>query len=94
MNRELLDVYAGFQRGRGTRDQSANIHWIMEKAREFQKNICFIDHSKAFDYVDHNKLENFLINGNTRSPDLSAGQEAIVRIGHGTTHWFKIWTGV
>ena len=60
MNRELPDVQAGFRKGRGTRDQIANIRWIIEKAREFQKNnyICFIDYAKAFDYVDHNKLEN------------------------------------
>ena len=72
MNRELSDVQAGFRKGRGTRDQIANIHWIIEKAREFQKNIyfCFIDYAKAFDYVDHNKLENFERDGNTRPPDL------------------------
>ena len=58
MNCELPDVQAGFRKGRGTRDQIANIHWIIKKAREFQKNICFIDYVKAFDYVDHNKLEN------------------------------------
>ena len=56
MNREFPDVKAGFRKGRGTRDHIANIHWIIEKAREFQKNICFIDYTKAFDYVDHNKL--------------------------------------
>ena len=61
MNQELSDVQAGFRKGRGTRDQIANLRWIMEKAREFQKNIyfCFIDYAKAFDCVDHNKLENF-----------------------------------
>ena len=71
VNRELPDVQAGFRKGRGTRDQIANIRWIMEKAREFQKNIyfCFIDYAKAFDYVDHNKLENSERNGNTRPPD-------------------------
>ena len=58
MNWELPDVQAGFRKGRGTRDQIANIHWIIEKAREFEKNICFIDYFKAFDCVDHNKLEN------------------------------------
>ena len=60
VNRELPDVQAGFRKGRGTRDQIANIHWILDKAREFQKNIyfCFIDYAKAFDYMDHNKLEN------------------------------------
>ena len=69
---ELPDVQAGFRKGRGTRDQIANIHWIIEKAREFQKNIyfCFIDHAKAFDCVDHNKLENSERDGNTRPPDL------------------------
>ena len=72
VNRELPDVQAGFIKGRGTRDQIANIHWIMEKAREFQKNIyfCFIDYAKAFDCVDHNKLENSERDWNTRSPDL------------------------
>ena len=72
MNRELPDVQAGFRKGRGTRDQIANIHWIMEKGREFQKNIyfCFIDYAKAFDSVDHNKLENSSRNENTRLPYL------------------------
>ena len=72
MNRELPDVQAGFRKGRGTRDQMANIRWIIKKAREFQKNIyfCFIDYAKAFDCVDHNKLENSLRDGNTRPPDL------------------------
>ena len=72
MNRELPDVQAGFRKGRGTRDQIANICWIIEKAREFQKNIyvCFIDYAKAFDYVDHNKLENSSRDGNTRPPGL------------------------
>ena len=72
VNRELPDVQAGFRKGRGTRDQIANIRWIMEKAREFQKNIhsCFIDYAKAFDCVDHNKLENSERDGNTRPPDL------------------------
>ena len=72
MNYELLDVQAGFRKGRGTRDQIANICWIMEKARKFQKNIyfCFIDYAKAFDCVDHNKLENSEGDGNTRPPDL------------------------
>ena len=71
VNRELPDVQAGFRKGRGTRDQIANICWIMEKAREFQKNIyfCFIDYAKAFDCVDHNKLENSERDGNTRPPD-------------------------
>ena len=72
MNRELPDVQAGFRRDRGTRDQIANIRWIMEKAREFQKNIyfCFIDYAKAFDCVNHKKLENSERDGNTRPPDL------------------------
>ena len=72
VNRELSDVQAGFRKGRGTRDQIANIQWIMEKATEFQKNIyfCFIDYAKAFDCVDHNKLENSERDGNTRPPDL------------------------
>ena len=72
MNRELPDIQAGFRKGRGTRDQIANNHWIMEKARMFQKNIyfCFIDYAKAFDSVDHNKLENSERDGNTRPPNL------------------------
>jgi len=72
MNRELSDVQAGFRKGRGTRDQIANIRWIIEKAREFQKNIyfCFIDYAKAFDCVGYNKLENYERDGNTRAPDL------------------------
>ena len=72
VNRELPDVQAEFRKGRRTRDQIANIHWIIEKAREFQKNIyfCFIDYAKAFDCVDHNKLWEILRDGNTRPPDL------------------------
>ena len=72
MNRELPDVQAGFRKGRGTRDQTANIHWIIKKSREFQKNIyfCFIDYAKAFDCVDHNKLENSERDGNTGPLDL------------------------
>ena len=72
VNQELLDVQAGFRKGRGTRDQIANICWIMEKAGEFQKSIyfCLIDYSKAFDCVDHNKLENSESDENTRPPDL------------------------
>ena len=72
VNRELPDVQAGFRKGGGTRDQIANICWIMEKAREFQKNFyfCFIDYTKAFDCVDHNKLENSERDGNSRPPDL------------------------
>ena len=72
VNQELPDVQAGFRKGKGTRDQVDNIHWIIEKAREFQKNIyfCFIDCAKAFDCTDHNKLENSERDGNTRPPDL------------------------
>ena len=72
VNHELPDVQAGFRKGRGTRDQIANIHWIIEKAREFQKNtyFCFIDHAKAFDCVDHNKLWKIMRDRNTRPPDL------------------------
>ena len=72
VNRELPDVQAGFRKDRGTRDQTANIHWIIKKAKVFQKNIyfCFIDYDKAFDCVDHNKLENSERYGNTRPPDL------------------------
>ena len=72
MNCELPDVQAGFRKGRGTRDQNANIHWIIKKAKEYQKNIyfCFIDYAKSFDCVDHNKLENSERDGNTRPPDL------------------------
>src|SRR5574342_255904 len=102
MNRELPDVQAGFRKGRGTRDQIANIHWIIEKAREFQKNIyfCSIDYAKAFDCVHHNKLWKIL--KEIGIPDhltcllrnLYAGQEATVRIGHETTHWFQIGKGV
>ena len=72
VNHELPDVQAGFRKGRGTRDQIVNIHWIIEKAREFQKNICFcfIDYAKAFGCLDHIKLENYSRDGNTRPPDL------------------------
>ena len=72
VNRELPDVQAGFRKGRGTRDQITNICWIIENAREFQKNtyFCFIDYAKVFDCVDHNKLENSERDGNTRPPDL------------------------
>ena len=101
VNHELPDVQAGFRKGRGTRDKIANIHWITEKARELQKNIyfCFIDYAKAFDCVDHNKLENSSRDGNTRPPtcllrNLCAGQEAPVRTGHGTTDWFQTGKGV
>ena len=95
MNWELPDVQAGFKKGRGTRDQIANIHWIIKKAREFQKNI-FIDYTKTFNCVDHNKLWKILkemgIQDHLRN--LYAGQEATVRTGHGTTHWFQIGKGV
>ena len=82
VNRELPDVQAGFRKGRGTRDQIANINWIMEKAKEFQKNIyfCFIDYAKAFDCVDHNKLENSERDGNTRPPELPL-EESVCRSG-------------
>ena len=72
VNRELPDVQAGFRKGKGTRDRTANIHWIIKKAKEFQKNIyfCFIDYTKAFDCMGHNKLENSSRNGNTWPPDL------------------------
>ena len=102
MNQELPVVQAGFRKGRGTRDQIASIHWIIEKAREFQKNIyfCFIDYAKAFDCVDHNKL--WKIPKEMGIPDhltcllrnLYAGQEAVVRTGHRTTDWFQIGKGV
>ena len=102
MNWELSDVQDGFRKGRGTRDQIANICWIIEKAREFQKYIyfCFIDYAKAFDCVDHNKLWKILQKMDI--PDhsthllrnLYAGQEATDRNGHGTTDWFPIGKGV
>ena len=98
MNRELPDIQAGFRKGGRTTDQIANIRWIMEEAKEFQKNIyfCFIDYAKAFDYVDHNKLWKIL--KEMGIPDyltsllrnLYAGQEATVRTGHGTTDYFQI----
>ena len=78
VNCELPDVQAGFRKGRGTRDQIANIHWIMDKAKEFQKNIdfCFIDYAKTFDCVDHNKLENSERIGTTRPPNLPLEKSA------------------
>ena len=98
MNRELPDVQACFRKGRGTKDQIANIRWIMEKAREFQKNIyfCFIDYAKAFDYVDHKTVWKIL--KEMGIPDhltcllrnLYVSQEATVRTGHRTTDWFQI----
>ena len=102
INRELLDVQAGFRKGRGNRDHTANILWITEKAREFQRNIyiCFINYAKAFDCVDHRKLWKIL--KEMGIPDhltclvrnLYAGQEATVRTLCGTTNWFKIGKGV
>ena len=102
MNHELPDVQVGLRKGRGTKDQIANIRWIMEKAREFQKSIyfCFIDYAKAFDCVDHNKL--WKIMKEMGIPEyltcllrnLYAGQEATVRTGHGTTDWVPIGKGV
>ena len=102
MNRELPDVQAGFRKGRGARDQITNIHWIIKKAREFQKNVyfCFIDYAKAFDSMDHKKLWKIL--REMGIPDhlscllrnLYAGQETTVRTGHGTTGWFQIGKGV
>ena len=99
---EFLDVQAGFRKGRGTRNQIANIHWIIKKAREFQKNICFcfIDYAKAFDCVDHKKLWKIL--KEVGIPDcltcllrnLYADQEATVRTGHGITDWFQIGKGI
>ena len=102
MNRELPDVHAGFRKGRGTIHQIANIHWIIKKATEFQKNIyfCIIDYAKAFDCVDHNKLWKIL--KEMGIPDhltcllrnLYAVQEATVRTGLGTTDWLQIGKGV
>ena len=101
MNCELPDVQAGFQKGRGTRDQIAHIHWIIEKVREFQNiYFCFINYAKAFDCVDHNKLWKILeemgipdrLTCLLRNPYV--GQEATVRTGHGAIDWFQIWKGV
>ena len=100
MNWELPDVQAGFRKGRGINDQIANIYWIIEKAREFQKDICFIDYTKAFDCVNHNKLWEIL--EEIEIPDhitcllrsLYAGQETTVRTRCETTDWFKIGEGV
>ena len=95
VNCELPDVQAGYRKGRGTRDQIANIHWIIEKARVPEKNIyfCFTNYAEAFDCVDHNKLVQEM--GIPDHPtcllrNLYAGQEATVRTGHGTTDWFQI----
>ena len=98
MNCELPDVQAVLRKGRGTRDQIANVHWIIEKAREFQKNIyfCFIDYAEFFDCVDHNQLWKILKEMEIRDHltcllrNLYAGQEVTVRTGHGTTDWFQI----
>ena len=88
MNCELPDVQAGFTKGRGTRDQIANFHWIIEKGREFQKNIyfCFIDYAKAFDCVDHQKLESSERDGNTRPPDLPL-EKSVCRSGSNSYNW-------
>ena len=102
MNCELPDVQARFRKGRETRDQIANICWIIEKAREFKKNIhfCFIAYAKAFDCVDHNKLWKILKKMGIADHltcllrTLYAGQEATVTIGHGTTDWFQIGKGI
>ena len=102
VNRELPDVQSGFRKGRGTRDQIANICWILEKGREFQKSIyfCFIDYAKAFDCVDHNKLWKILKEMgipdhlNCLLRNLYSGQEATVRTGHGTMNWFQIGKAV
>ena len=102
VNHELPDAQAGFRKGRGTRDQIANICWIIKKAREFQKNIyfCFIDYDKAFDCVDHDKLWKILKEMGIPNHltcllrHVYAGQEVTVRTGHGTTDWFQIGKGV
>ena len=102
VNCELPDIQAVSRKGRGTRDQIANIHWIIKKAKEFQKNIyfCFIDYAKAFDWVDHNKLWKILKEMGISDhltcllKNLYAGHEATVRTGHGTTDWFQIGKGV
>ena len=102
MNHEIPDVQAGFRKGRGTRDQIANILWIIKKAREFQKNIyfCFIDYTKAFDGVDHNKLWEILqemgisYHFTCLLRNLYVGQEATVKTLDGTTDWFKMEKGV
>ena len=100
VNQELSDVQAGFRKGRGTRAQIANTCWIIQKAREFQKNICLIDYTKTFDCVDHNKLWEIL--KEMGIPDhltcllrnLYASQETTVRTGHGAIDWFQIGNGV
>ena len=98
MNLEFPDVQAGFRKGRGTKDQTVNICWITKKTREFQKNICFIDYTKTFDYVDHNKLWTILEEIGIPDPftcllrNLYVGKQELVRTGHGITDWFKIVT--
>ena len=102
VNHELPDIQAGFRKGRGTKDQIANIHWMIEKEREFQRNIyfCFIEYAKAFDCVNHNKLWKIL--QEMGIPDhltcllrnLYISQVATVRTGHGTTDWFQIGKGI
>ena len=103
MNGELRDVQDGFRKGRGTRDEIANINWITEKARQFQKNIiyfCFIDYTKAFDSVDQNKLCKILketgipVHLTCLLRNLYAGQEATVSTGPGTMDWFQVGKGV
>ena len=105
LNQEFPDVQAVFRKVRGTRDQVSNIHWVIKKAKEFQKNIyfCFIDYTEAFDYVDHSKLCKILqemrlylrkYQLTCLLRNLYAGQEATVRTGHGTTDWFQIGRGV
>ena len=102
VNQEFPHVQSGFRKGRETRDQIANIRWIIEKAREFQENtyFCFIDYAKAFDYVDHNKLWKIVKEMGISDHlicllrNLYAGQEATVRTGHGTMDWFQIGKGV
>ena len=102
VNHKFPHVQAGFRKGRGTRHQIVNIHWIIEKAREFQKNIyfCFIDYAKAFDCVDHNKLWKIIqevgipYHQTCLLRNLYAGQEGTIRTGHGTTYWFQIGKGV
>ena len=100
VNQELPDVQAGFRKGRGTRDQIAYIHWITEKVREFHENICFIDYTKAFDCLDHNKLWKILKEMGILDHiicllrNLYAGQETTVRTENGTMDWFQIGKGV
>ena len=102
MNSELPDVQDGFRKGRGTRNQIANIHWIIDKAKEFQKNIyfCFIDYAEIFDWMDHNKLSKILKEMGILDHlicllrNLYSSQEATVRTGHRTTDWFQVGNGV